>query len=231
MKTCSIVLLFIIPLSRNVIPSSGHNTRAKDKRASSKKHYITLTACAGYFKRTYIASYPEGPYIYCFVLVFIYFQSIWCHWSRIRLNCSFDRVVTYVFSLHASSKNAKLLEARNLVGEGDLEYDNGSGQPVYCKSGNFRENFIFAKSHICGDKNSRQGHDLCISRGFYFHDTSHMRSFAKIKPSRKFPNLQNTCGLNRSFACKWVLFVLANSGDRPKYLMYALRMYVSFYLW
>ena len=29
-----------------------------------------------------------------------------------------------------------------------------------------------------------------ISRGFYFHETLHMRSFAKIKPSQKFPNLQ-----------------------------------------
>ena len=28
------------------------------------------------------------------------------------------------------------------------------------------------------------------SWGFYFHGTSHMRSFAKIKPSRKIPNLQ-----------------------------------------
>ena len=120
-----------------------------------------------------------------------------------------------MISLHASSKNTKLSEARNLVGECDLEYDNGSGQPVYCKSGNFRESFVFAisvKSHICGVKKSRQGHDLPISvndrvisafrEDFIFHETSHMRSFAKIKPSRKFPNLQNTCGLNRSFACK-----------------------------
>ena len=29
-----------------------------------------------------------------------------------------------------------------------------------------------------------------ISLGFYFHETSHMRSFAKIRPSREFPNLQ-----------------------------------------
>ena len=32
--------------------------------------------------------------------------------------------------------------------------------------------------------------DFAISRGFYFHETSHMRSFAKIKPSQKFPNYQ-----------------------------------------
>ena len=68
----------------------------------------------------------------------------------------------------------------------------------YCKSGNFRENFIFANSvkrHIWGVKNSRLGHDLPASvnnsgfdilRGFHFH----MRSFVKIKPSRKFPNLR-----------------------------------------
>ena len=31
-----------------------------------------------------------------------------------------------------------------------------------------------------------------ISGGLYFHETSHMQSFAKIKPSRKFPNLQYT---------------------------------------
>ena len=69
---------------------------------------------------------------------------------------------------------------------------------IYCKSGNFRESFVFVNSvkrHICGVKISRQGHDLRISvndsdfgnsRGFYFH----MRSFAIIKPSRKIPKFQ-----------------------------------------
>ena len=33
--------------------------------------------------------------------------------------------------------------------------------------------------------------DLAISRGFYFHETSHMRSFSKIKSSRKFLKLQS----------------------------------------
>ena len=36
----------------------------------------------------------------------------------------------------------------------------------YCKSGNFRETFIFAngvKRHICEAENSRLGHDLHIS--------------------------------------------------------------------
>ena len=37
---------------------------------------------------------------------------------------------------------------------------------TYCKYGNFRENFIFAKSvkrHICDYQNSQLGHDLPIS--------------------------------------------------------------------
>ena len=36
-----------------------------------------------------------------------------------------------------------------------------------------------------------------ISRGFYFHETSHMQSFAKIKPSHKFPNLQHAISFNQ----------------------------------
>ena len=32
---------------------------------------------------------------------------------------------------------------------------------------------------------------FAISRGFYFQETSHPRSFMKIKASRKFLNLQN----------------------------------------
>ena len=56
-----------------------------------------------------------------------------------------------------------------------------------------------ALRHICDVKKSRTGHDLPISvndsdiansRGFDFPESSHMRSFAKIKFSRKFPNLQ-----------------------------------------
>ena len=35
---------------------------------------------------------------------------------------------------------------------------------------------------------SKRQSDFGLSRGLYFHETSHMRSFAKIKPSRKFPN-------------------------------------------
>ena len=62
---------------------------------------------------------------------------------------------------------------------------------LYCKFGNFRENFIFAngvKRHICHVKNSPPGYDLpisvnnsdiAISGEFYFHGT--MRSFAKNK--------------------------------------------------
>ena len=71
---------------------------------------------------------------------------------------------------------------------------------IYFKFGNFRENFIVAKSvkrHICNLKNLLLGPDLptsvndrVISWGFYFHETSQMWSFKKIKPSRKFLNLQ-----------------------------------------
>ena len=74
----------------------------------------------------------------------------------------------------------------------------------YCKFGNFHDNFIFAnciKRHSCDVKNLPLGHDLpssvndkMISRGFYFQETSHVRSFVKIKPLPKIseftvPNL------------------------------------------
>ena len=69
----------------------------------------------------------------------------------------------------------------------------------YCKSRIFREHFIFlnrVKRHSCHANNSRLVHDLptsvidrVISQGFYFHEISHMRSFAKLNLSRKFPNL------------------------------------------
>ena len=57
-------------------------------------------------------------------------------------------------------------------------------QLIYCKFGNVRENFISANSvkrHIC-DVKMRLEHNLPISvnvcvfsRGFYFHETSHMQ--------------------------------------------------------
>ena len=31
--------------------------------------------------------------------------------------------------------------------------------------------------------------NFAMSQGFYFQETSHLRSYAKIKPSQKFPNL------------------------------------------
>ena len=77
-----------------------------------------------------------------------------------------------------------------------------AGTGSYCKFRNFRENFIFANSikrHICDLRNSRLGHDIPISvndrvilpfrEGFNF-TKPHMPSFVKIKPSRKFTNLQ-----------------------------------------
>ena len=60
---------------------------------------------------------------------------------------------------------------------------------------------IFVKRHICDVKNLRLWHDLPISvndrviapsQGFCLHETSHLRSFVKTKPSRKFSNLQYT---------------------------------------
>ena len=67
---------------------------------------------------------------------------------------------------------------------------------MYCKSGNFRDNFIFAnrvKRHICDVKNLRLGHDLPISVNDGVFSALHedfVSRFAKINPSRKFSNLQ-----------------------------------------
>ena len=71
--------------------------------------------------------------------------------------------------------------------------------PVYCKFGNFVENFIFAnsfKTHICSIENLLLGHGLPISVNCRVNSPFHedliftKRSFAKIKPSKKSPNLQ-----------------------------------------
>ena len=70
----------------------------------------------------------------------------------------------------------------------------------------FRENFIYqnsVKRHICHVKNSQLLYDLhtsvnnsdfSILREFYFHKTSKMGNFEKIKPLRKFSNLQYITG-------------------------------------
>ena len=63
----------------------------------------------------------------------------------------------------------------------------------YCKFGNFREILIvanFVKRHIRFTNINNRQSDFAIPRRFHFHETSHMRSFAKIKSSRKFPFLQ-----------------------------------------
>ena len=73
---------------------------------------------------------------------------------------------------------------------------------AYCKSGNFRENFVFAnsvKKHICDVKMSRLRHVLSalvdgkvispFLAGFIFTKLRNVK-FCEIKPSRKFPNLQ-----------------------------------------
>ena len=55
-----------------------------------------------------------------------------------------------------------------------------------CNFDNFRENSISTNSfkrHICDTQRSRLRREFAIWRGFYFCVTSHMQSFAKIKPS------------------------------------------------
>ena len=102
------------------------------------------------------------------------------------------------------------------------EYNNIACQtPIsrcdYCKFGNFRENFIFAnsvKTHICDVKKLQKWRDLPISvnervispirEGFIFYETSHMRSFAKIKPSQNFQiysTIACITSLNKSMHC------------------------------
>ena len=73
----------------------------------------------------------------------------------------------------------------------------------FYKFENFRENFIFAKSiirHICHVKNWRLRHDLLTSvndRVISPFCEGLFSQMAKIKPSRKFPNLQYS--LNKCF--------------------------------
>ena len=55
------------------------------------------------------------------------------------------------------------------------------------KSKHSTSNSFYGHGHDIHTVNFR---NFAISRGFYFHETSHMRSFAKIKPSGKQPNLQ-----------------------------------------
>ena len=77
-------------------------------------------------------------------------------------------------------------------------------------------------------KNSRQGRDLPISENdrvispihddFIFHETSHMLSFTKIKPSQNFPNIssssQQTCTQHKS-SKKGSVLTLAIATGRP----------------
>ena len=71
----------------------------------------------------------------------------------------------------------------------------------YCKFGNFRENFIFANSvtHICDIKNSCLEDDLAIlTNDRVISPFREDFIFEKIKPSRKFPNLQTSTFFMRS---------------------------------
>ena len=72
----------------------------------------------------------------------------------------------------------------------------------YCKFGNFtrilfsrimlKDIFAVLKfaTRVWFTYISTRQSDIAISRGSYFHETSHMRSFAKIKLSPNFQNLQ-----------------------------------------
>ena len=49
---------------------------------------------------------------------------------------------------------------------------------------------------------------FAISPGFYFHETSHMQGFEKIKPSRKFPNSQKVLMYNQCSAQRRKMHIL-----------------------
>ena len=75
---------------------------------------------------------------------------------------------------------------------------------------------LFAKVKIatkaCFTIISRRQRDFAISRGFYFHETSQMRSFAKLKLSRKFPNLQYSWYLLTEVPCyRYLLTAVSRS--------------------
>ena len=97
----------------------------------------------------------------------------------------------------------------------------------YCKFGNFRENFIFEndiKRHICEVRNSRLGHDnrhsdFAISRGFHSDETSHMRSFAKIKLLRKSEfTLCDTCKYRNILHWLIYMYIVVNVHEGEKTL-------------
>ena len=77
-----------------------------------------------------------------------------------------------------------------------LGKENDNDDNDYCKFGNFRDNF---KRHICDMKNCDLGRIYSyrkrterirhLARILFSQNFAYMRSFAKIKPSQKFPNL------------------------------------------
>ena len=90
------------------------------------------------------------------------------------------------------------------------------------------------KRHTYGIKNLRLGHDLPISvinrviqrfhEALIFHESSHIKSFAKIKPSQKFPNLQ--------YAKPTVQFDWTSSMSSCMCLTYLYQMdYIFSFLW
>ena len=123
--------------------------------------------------------------------------------QNIRVYCFNNRNSTMHSSFHTFLQNIlKELEiiAEFLIWKLPVDFLDSSFK-LHCKLRNFCENDIFANSlkrHICQGKNSRLRHDLATSRKwterfhisgeFYFHETLHLRSFMKIKPSRNFSN-------------------------------------------
>ena len=77
------------------------------------------------------------------------------------------------------------------------------GIGTYCKSGNFRENFIFAysvKIHICDSKKSGLGHDLPISvNDRVISAFGEDFIFTKPKPLEKKFRIYSTTGICSRF--------------------------------
>ena len=130
--------------------------------------------------------------------------------ERFKSNLEFRNHRNLEFSLHMSKCHifgnhmSWLLYTSSSAGQVSMGVDLRLLRicKIYCKSGNFRESFIFANSvkrNICYVKYSRLGHDLPISvttelfRNFARILFSRYFVYAKFRentPSRKFPNLQ-----------------------------------------
>ena len=95
---------------------------------------------------------------------------------------SFLLTFAAVFKMSLTSSLRGLLRSHRQDSGINLE-----NEAAYCKLVIFRENLFSQIAYHF--KNPRLGHNLptsdyVILQGFYFHEASHPRSFAKIKPSR-----------------------------------------------